>query len=309
MEEARSHRAQLVLLPEGIRAEWMAAEGVALPVGVRLYFTLLRYLAVLMAACSLLSVPGLVLAGFGSGVLPDDRDSLGLYRLTFGNIGYNRNSATFLTDSQCRGGVGGAAGGAAGAGAGLICLHLGEWEVTLRSAALLLSAAEAAQVVLFLVFVALLQARCDDLDRIGGRVGGGADGERRVSVTDFAASVEGVPGDVTAVELVSHFSSLYQLALIDQQSRPAVEGAFPVQPLPESLPYEDYEYAGFDDYENDGIGDRAKEGVDDGRGFVLNSALVGSWLVDCVLHRRIGSVLAKLRRKETVFEEFLGGAR
>lgn len=60
------------------------------PTAGSMYFTLLHYLTVHMAVCSLLCVQGLMLAGFGSGVLSDDRDSLGLinHRLTLGNMGY-----------------------------------------------------------------------------------------------------------------------------------------------------------------------------------------------------------------------------
>ena len=69
--------------------------------GIPLYFQFVKSFAVVFFIMTLLSIPSFIFCYSGEAILPVDRDSLGLYRFTLGNIGYNKLSPTYDRDSAC----------------------------------------------------------------------------------------------------------------------------------------------------------------------------------------------------------------
>lgn len=69
--------------------------------GIPLYFQFARSITVCLFCMSLLALPALVLAYNGSRIPQQDRDIIGLYQFTIGNIGYNNESPTYDIDSKC----------------------------------------------------------------------------------------------------------------------------------------------------------------------------------------------------------------
>lgn len=66
-----------------------------LGVGVCMYFQFLKSMGYYMLIASLLSVPSILTSIYGSRVPIQDRDALGLYKFTLGNIGYDTASPTY----------------------------------------------------------------------------------------------------------------------------------------------------------------------------------------------------------------------
>jgi hypothetical protein len=69
--------------------------------GIPLYFQFARSMTACLFCMSLLALPALVLAYNGSRIPQQDRDIIGLYQFTIGNIGYNNESPTYDIDSKC----------------------------------------------------------------------------------------------------------------------------------------------------------------------------------------------------------------
>ena len=49
------------------------------------------------------------------------------------------------------------------------------------------------------------------------------------TVTDYTVMVRNLPSDVTFEQILSHFSNLYNLNIVDWQGRPPIEGCHPVK--------------------------------------------------------------------------------
>lgn len=245
-----------------------------LTAGVRLYFIFLQYVSVLMFACTVLAIPTIVFCFFGSGVLESQKDNLGLYRVTIGNFGYNQNSPTYYTDSQCK---------HSSSGVQQSCVFINNMEIPLSTACYVITACELAQLILFFVFIILLQVECDQLDKDKSA--------RSCSVTDYTIAVSNLPANCELEDLVAHFSSLYGLDSTDWKHRLPVKNAFPVSPLPESELADDDEWA-----------DVARRGLNQ---FEINPTLHDTWIADIILHKKSNNLLSRLKRKEKYFEEFL----
>ena len=69
--------------------------------GVVLHFAFLRNMAICLSVMTLLSIPSLIFCTNGSRIPLSLQDPIGLYKFTLGNIGYDPNSRTYLTDSAC----------------------------------------------------------------------------------------------------------------------------------------------------------------------------------------------------------------
>jgi hypothetical protein len=171
-----------------------------------------------MFVMTVLAAPSLIFSFFGSRIPEQDRDLIGLYRLTIGNIGYDPNSYTYLNDSACH-------------HTGFLknytplkyngtCIHVMDYEFTMPQVALALSASEVLQIFAFFCFIWHLKRKTDTLK---------AQNERQeCTVSDYTVIVRGFPKDTGMEQLIAHFSSLYPLDVPDWRKRPPITGAIPV---------------------------------------------------------------------------------
>lgn len=95
--------------------------------------------------------------------------------------------------------------------------------------------------------------------------------ENLVSTTHYAVYVENLPPFVTQQEVIAHFSNLYQLQNVDWRNRLPIEDARPVQ-----------------------AADNTAEDVH-----------VHSWVAECTLYRRIGTLVRRYQRKEPMFRKLV----
>ena len=66
-----------------------------------LYFSFVKTMSYAFLCMTILSFPALIMAYYGTRIPLSDRDALGLYQFSVGNIGYDENSITFHNDSMC----------------------------------------------------------------------------------------------------------------------------------------------------------------------------------------------------------------
>mmetsp|Transcript_16932 Transcript_16932/g.25540 ORF Transcript_16932/g.25540 Transcript_16932/m.25540 type:complete len:1258 (+) Transcript_16932:167-3940(+) len=177
--------------------------------GVPLYFLFIQTIAYALVLMSLLSVPALLFAYYGSHVAESDKDFAGLYKLTVGNIGYDPESARYAERSACSGNP------------DIICVRLFSLEFSLQSVAGILTVCELLQALVFMAAVWRLKARCNVVrKRTEGRL---------CSASDYAVRVDNIPPDTTLEQLVDHFSNLYCLDKPDWRGRYPLEDAKPLQ--------------------------------------------------------------------------------
>ena len=181
--------------------------------GVSLYFLFLKAFAWYFFFCFFLSIPLMVFAFFGSGIKEQDKDALMLYRFTLGNIGYDKSSVSFSSDSACK--------SAANMGGNSTCIHIGEYyEMTLNQASNIITALEFLQIVGFLIVIRFLRKKTDLMKKTNEVL--------KTSVSDYSIYMTDLPPDISTEQIISHFSNLYPLNKPDWKKRPAVLGARPV---------------------------------------------------------------------------------
>jgi RNA recognition motif-containing protein len=192
---------------------------------VCLYFQLLKSMALYFFFASILSLPSIIVAFYGSRIEQQDRDALGLYRFTLGNMGYNPASATYAVDSACHSVRLMANNGT--------CVHIqtplsGELEFSSRDVAYLITGLEMVQVLLFLYFLRYLTKRAKEIEsKLSGAV---------VKVSDYTVQVSNLPNHFTSSELIQHFSKLYQLSEMDFRKRPPIRYCVPADNIFHSVP-------------------------------------------------------------------------
>lgn len=168
-----------------------------------------------MTIGAILSIPAILFAYHGNNIPPQDRDAIGFYQFTLGNIGYNKDSATYSTDSTCT--------HQKNINSTSPCIHLfnNKYELTLVQVGSVLTLCE---VVFYFVFMAasiFLLLRMKSLSKLMER-----DDQ---SVCDYAIMVKHLPPDCSFDQILSHFSNLYCLDKVDWNGRLPVEGATPVK--------------------------------------------------------------------------------
>lgn len=180
-----------------------------------MYFQTLKSLSVCLFVMTILSIPALVFAFFGHRIPLEDYDGIGLYQFTLGNIGYNKNSNTYATDSQCKtvtsimptNGT---------------CIHLpNDMELSLTSVGSILTASEILQTFVFFCTLWHIRRKMVSFDEEMSR--------EITSIRDYAIVVHRIPNDTTIEHIISHFSKLYPLDKEDWAGRPPLFGARPVQ--------------------------------------------------------------------------------
>jgi len=112
-----------------------------LSLGTVLHFQFMKSMVKMTFAMFWFSLPSLIFAYAGSRISSVDQDSIGLYRFTLGNMGYNAASASYKTDSTCKSLPKEYNG---------TCIHLqGFAEITLANAGSILTATEFLQCFIF----------------------------------------------------------------------------------------------------------------------------------------------------------------
>ncbi len=183
-----------------------------------LYFLFVKECAKLMFWMTILSIPLLAMAYFGDRTPELDRDPMGLYQFTLGNVGYDRESPDFAMKSACNTTIPTNVNGT--------CIHVASIELAASDAANILSACEFLQGVLFLLFIHKIRKKTTKLmdDHEVGEV----------TVRDYSIMVTGLPPDITTTDLLIHFNKLYPLDCPDYRGRPSVKGAHKVKHIENS---------------------------------------------------------------------------
>ncbi len=151
---------------------------------------------------TLLSIPALAFAFFGSRTPELEQDGLGLYRFSLGNIGYDKTSPTFEADSACKSAVPTNINGT--------CIHLASLEFTATDASNILTACEFLSVCVFLLFVHRLRVKSKKLMK---------DNENdECTVRDYTIVCTNLPVDTTPTDLLIHFNK-WQLETKDWNGR------------------------------------------------------------------------------------------
>eukprot|EP01037_Dinobryon_pediforme_P034581 gene34581-40555_t len=72
-----------------------------LGLGTNLYFQFVKSMSIGLLFMTILSIPSLALSYFGSGVAQPDRDVVGLYRFSLGNIGLDKTLQSYSQKARC----------------------------------------------------------------------------------------------------------------------------------------------------------------------------------------------------------------
>lgn len=179
-----------------------------------LYFQFVKSMSIAFLFMTLFSLPALVLAYYGTRIPLSDRDALGLYQFSIGNIGYDENSITYRNDSACSFIANTTATNAT-------CIHVLGQEFTVENTNSVLGIMEFLQVVAFLLAVLSFHSKTQHFrEKTEGEV---------CTISSYSILVTGIPEDTEVEHLISHFSSLYALDKPDWKHRPPVAHAEPVQ--------------------------------------------------------------------------------
>ena len=180
--------------------------------GVTLYFAFARTMAFALFFMSFMSVPSLIMVYSGSGILAQDRDALGLYRYTLGNIGTNPASPDYATQTVCT---------SVRYPVNTTCIHFaGGHELSLSDAGAILTTMEFFQMIVFLISIATFGRQILALKEEASR--------RNTNMSDYSIKISHIPPNTTAAQILAHFNGLYQLEVKDFRKRPALENARPV---------------------------------------------------------------------------------
>ena len=165
-----------------------------------------------MLICTFLSLPLLLFATTGSRIPQQAQDGLGLYRLTFGNVGADPLSKTYASTTACHNNIVSTINGT--------CIHFYGNELTSLNASYVVTALEIVQIFLFYAVLAFLHSKTKTFKLSTER--------ELASVTSYAIMVRNIPPDTTEEQLVAHFTRLYPLDKRDWMDRPVLEDAKPV---------------------------------------------------------------------------------
>lgn len=181
-----------------------------LSVGICSYFQFTKTVAIYMSICSLFTIPSLLFSYFGSRISEQDKDSMGLYRYTIGNIGYDPSSLSYDADSQCS------------FSSTRRCIHLSSnIEISYEAVAYTVLSCEVVQNVLLLVMLYHLNFKISWLKHKLNSL--------TCHISNYSIMVRNLPKMFKLEELVYHFSNLYRLDRKDWKDRPVVEGTSPLK--------------------------------------------------------------------------------
>eukprot|EP01031_Cornospumella_fuschlensis_P028902 gene28902-34878_t len=190
-----------------------------IPIGVRMYFQMLKSLFLAFLFCFLCSIPSLMFVYYGQGIHQEGQDTLGFYRFMLGNLGHS----TLLGDgnydytwSPC------SQNATTLFSYYATCLHVQSHSFTRPQVSFLITSMEIIQLLILLFTIVHIR-------RVYRRMCLEIDKDHQVCIQDYSVVVSGLPNDFTKEELVAHFSNLYQLSNVDFLGRMPIEDARPVQ--------------------------------------------------------------------------------
>ena len=185
-----------------------------LGIGMGLFFHFEKSMAILLGCMALLSLPALICSVYGNGISIEERDTLGLYQMTLGNLGYNKNSDDYATASNCTA----TAPSILAPEGSTSCFTVFDFKISTRVATNIFLVMELLQTALYFIVVWHLSKA---LKRFKKRKGG----KGNMIISDYTVQVTNLPHDITKEEIIEHFSSLYQLKEVDHMKRPPVDKA------------------------------------------------------------------------------------
>lgn len=135
-----------------------------------------------------------------------DRDPIGLYKLSLGNLGYNSvdelnypcNSGYGVTDNST-------------------CLEVFGTQITTEQAGEIITAFEFLQIIAFLSTLLFLRTKSDLVSKDAQ--------SKDCVISDYAIMVTRIPPDTTITQIITHFTNLYQLKESDWRNRPPLANA------------------------------------------------------------------------------------
>lgn len=175
--------------------------------GLVLYFEFMKSMAILFFILSILSIPILLFSYLGSKVPTLDRDFIGLYRFTLGNIGSNLHDASMFQSSRCTN----------KSYLSSECIRIFNVEVLLTQVADIITAFEFLQIIAYYLTIIHLSRTISRLTLLAEK--------HNASISDYSVMVTGLPKDTNIEMLIRHFSQLYQLKSYDWRQRPPLAGA------------------------------------------------------------------------------------
>ena len=168
---------------------------------------------------SIFSIPSMIMSFSGTRVPYKDRDYIGLYKLTLGNIGYDTADGQTFPANSCK-----------GLGydipANSTCVGFFGTAITMVQAGEVITACEFIQICIFFLTLFYLSLKSEGLTNL-------TEG-RDCVVSDYSIMVTNLPPDVTSKEIIDHFSKLYQLKAKDWRNRPPLAEAEPVTSIENS---------------------------------------------------------------------------
>lgn len=219
--------------------------------GVNLHFMFLKTMSFGLLFMTLCCIPTILFSYSGKGIPVTEYDLLQLDQFTIGNIGTDKS----LGAAQCE--------PSAYATSNDTCITvLGSYHLPLSQISLAVTILEVIQVLVFLIAVCHLGCNVRRLEEA-------KNSKEMTSATDYTVLVSNLPRDTTEIELIQHFSDLYQLEKPDWRGRLPLEDARPVQ-------------------------------------FCDNSgepAHVGTWVAECVIHKRVRSFILAGRQLVRMLEK------
>ena len=92
---------QIFLGSEIKRSKIKLVKNTSLGIGMGVFFHFEKSMAVLLGCMTILTLPALIFSVYGKGIAIESRDTLGLYRFSIGNFGYDQLSDDYILSSNC----------------------------------------------------------------------------------------------------------------------------------------------------------------------------------------------------------------
>ena len=215
---------QIFLGSEIKRSKIKLVKNTSLGIGMGVFFHFEKSMAVLLGCMTILTLPALIFSVYGKGIAIESRDTLGLYRFSIGNFGYDQLSDDYILSSNCT-----TTDPTILAPEGSTsCFTILDFKISTQVAANILIILELLQIALYFIVVWHLSRAFKRFKRRKGDKGS-------MLLSDYTIQVTHLPRDVTKEELIEHFSSLYQLSDVDHKHRPPVEKAEPITNVENTL--------------------------------------------------------------------------
>jgi len=181
---------------------------------VPLYFQFAKSFSVCFLIMSFLSLPSLIFAYSGIGISDEDKDSIGLYQLTIGNINNNNNNKInnckrpdHKDDTNC---------------IDVLGLGISFLEFSMSEISAIITITEILSIVVFFITIKHLDNKFQKVEKRNMK-------QSNLGLEAYTVLVTNLPKEFTLADLIVHFSSLYYLDSKDRFKRPPIKNAKPLQ--------------------------------------------------------------------------------